>query len=109
MLAEPNLVAINGKEASFLAGGEFPVPVVQAGASAGAITVQYSEFGIRLSFVPQVHGAPDHPHARQAGGLDHRPGQRHHGVRLQYSGAGHAAHGDRRRARAGAELSPLPG
>ena len=54
VLAEPNLVAINGKEASFLAGGEFPVPVVQAGASAGAITVQYKEFGIRLSFVPQV-------------------------------------------------------
>jgi pilus assembly protein CpaC len=54
VLAEPNLVAVNGKEASFLAGGEFPVPVVQAGASAGAITVQYKEFGIRLSFVPLV-------------------------------------------------------
>jgi pilus assembly protein CpaC len=54
ILAEPNLVATNGKEASFLAGGEFPVPVVQAGASAGAISVQYREFGIRLSFTPWI-------------------------------------------------------
>ena len=54
ILAEPNLVATNGKEASFLAGGEYPVPVAQSGASAGAITVQYREFGIRLSFTPQI-------------------------------------------------------
>ncbi|HWB84092.1 MAG TPA: pilus assembly protein N-terminal domain-containing protein [Bryobacteraceae bacterium] len=54
VLAEPNLVTTNGKEASFLAGGEFPVPVVQAGSSAGAITVQFHEFGIRLSFLPQI-------------------------------------------------------
>jgi len=52
VLAEPNLVATSGKEASFLAGGEFPVPVAQGGATAGAITVQYREFGIRLSFTP---------------------------------------------------------
>src|SRR5579883_475236 len=54
VLAEPNLVATSGKEASFLAGGEFPVPIAQGGATAGAITVQYREFGIRLSFTPQV-------------------------------------------------------
>jgi pilus assembly protein CpaC len=54
VLAEPNLVTSNGKEASFLAGGEFPVPVAQAGASAGAITVVFREFGIRLSFLPQI-------------------------------------------------------
>lgn len=54
VLAEPNLVAIVGKEASFLAGGEFPIPVVQSGASTGAITVQFREFGIRLAFTPQV-------------------------------------------------------
>jgi pilus assembly protein CpaC len=54
ILAEPNLVATSGKEASFLAGGEFPVPVTQGGASAGAITIQYREFGIRLSFTPLV-------------------------------------------------------
>jgi pilus assembly protein CpaC len=54
ILAEPNLVATDGKEASFLAGGEFPVPIVQAGAAAGAITVMFREFGIRLSFLPRL-------------------------------------------------------
>ena len=54
ILAEPNLVATSGKEASFLAGGEFPVPVAQGGATAGAVSVQYREFGIRLSFTPQI-------------------------------------------------------
>jgi pilus assembly protein CpaC len=54
ILAEPNLVATNGKEASFLAGGEFPVPIVQSGVNAGAVTVQFREFGIRLSFLPQI-------------------------------------------------------
>jgi pilus assembly protein CpaC len=54
ILAEPNLIATNGKEATFLAGGEFPVPIAQGGSSAGAITIQFREFGIRLSFLPQV-------------------------------------------------------
>lgn len=54
ILAEPNLVTTNGKEASFLVGGEFPVPILQGGANAGAVTVQFREFGIRLSFNPQV-------------------------------------------------------
>jgi pilus assembly protein CpaC len=54
ILAEPNLVASNGKEASFLAGGEFPIPVAQNGASAGAITVIFREYGIRLTFLPQI-------------------------------------------------------
>lgn len=54
ILAEPNLVATNGKEASFLVGGEFPVPVLQGGATAGAVTVQFREFGIRLSFLPVI-------------------------------------------------------
>jgi pilus assembly protein CpaC len=55
ILAEPNLLAINGKPASFLAGGEFPVPIVQAGVGgAGAITIQWREFGVRLNFVPTV-------------------------------------------------------
>jgi len=54
ILAEPNLVATNGKEASFLVGGEFPVPVPQAGAASGAITIQFREFGIRLTFTPQI-------------------------------------------------------
>jgi pilus assembly protein CpaC len=55
-LAEPNLVAESGKEASFLAGGEFPIPVVQPGAGSNAITVQFKEFGVRLNFTPVVQG-----------------------------------------------------
>jgi pilus assembly protein CpaC len=55
-LAEPNLVAESGKEASFLAGGEYPIPVAQGGSGSVAITVQYKEFGVRLSFVPVVNG-----------------------------------------------------
>ena len=55
-LAEPNLVAQSGKEASFLAGGEFPVPIAQGSGQNTAITVQFKEFGIRLSFTPIVNG-----------------------------------------------------
>ena len=53
-LAEPNLVAESGKEASFLAGGEFPVPVVQGTGGNTAISIMFKEFGIRLSFTPTV-------------------------------------------------------
>ena len=53
-LAEPNLIAYNGKEASFLAGGEVPVPIVQG--TANAVSVLYKEFGIRLSFTPTIAG-----------------------------------------------------
>lgn len=56
VLAEPNLIAMNGHEARFLAGGEFPVPVPQSGAGGGAatITVQYKKFGVQLSFTPYI-------------------------------------------------------
>ena len=54
ILAEPNLVTANGKEANFLVGGEFPVPVLQGGANSGAVTIQFREFGIRLLFTPQI-------------------------------------------------------
>ena len=54
ILAEPNLVALNGKEASFLAGGEFPFPVVQPSAGFNAITIQFREFGVRLNFTPEI-------------------------------------------------------
>ena len=54
-LAEPNLVAESGKEASFLAGGEFPIPVAQAGGG-NAITIEFKEFGVRLNFTPTVDG-----------------------------------------------------
>lgn len=55
-LAEPNLIAMNGQEASFLAGGEFPVPVVQSG-SGGAgtsVAVVFKEYGVRLNFKPTI-------------------------------------------------------
>jgi pilus assembly protein CpaC len=55
-LAEPNLIALNGKEASFLAGGEFPYPVVQGGGANASVTIQFKEFGIRLNFTPTVLG-----------------------------------------------------
>jgi len=55
-LAEPNLIAMSGETADFLAGGEYPVPVVSA-ASAGTlstVTIIYKEFGVKLSFTPTV-------------------------------------------------------
>ncbi len=55
-LAEPNLVAESGKEASFLAGGEFPVPVAQGSGSNLAVSVQFKEFGVRLNFTPTING-----------------------------------------------------
>jgi pilus assembly protein CpaC len=54
ILAEPNLIAVNGKEASFLAGGEFPFPMVQPGAGFTAVTIQFKEFGVRLKFTPVI-------------------------------------------------------
>lgn len=56
ILAEPNLVAISGQTATFLAGGEVPIPVTQGGATAGSITIEYKEFGVRLAFTPTVLG-----------------------------------------------------
>jgi pilus assembly protein CpaC len=53
-LAEPNLIAYNGQEASFLAGGEFPVPIVQG--NTGSVSVLFKEFGVRLTFRPTIAG-----------------------------------------------------
>ncbi|WP_037227860.1 type II and III secretion system protein family protein [Roseobacter sp. GAI101] len=50
-LAEPNLVALSGQEATFLAGGEYPVPVSQSG---DRISVEYKPFGVEMSFIPRV-------------------------------------------------------
>jgi pilus assembly protein CpaC len=52
-LAEPNLVTLEGQEATFLAGGEFPFPSVQGGQN-NQVTIQWKEFGIRLNFTPNV-------------------------------------------------------
>ena len=61
-LAEPNLIAYNGQEASFLAGGEIPVPVVQG--TSNAVTVSYKEYGIRLNFRPTIAGDTIRLHVR---------------------------------------------
>jgi pilus assembly protein CpaC len=56
VLSEPNILARNGQQASFLAGGEFPFPVVQGstGGGAAAVTIQFKEFGVRLNFLPVI-------------------------------------------------------
>ncbi|UCG59709.1 MAG: pilus assembly protein N-terminal domain-containing protein [Phycisphaerales bacterium] len=59
ILANPTLVALSGEQADFLAGGEFPIPVVQGGGGAGAgtsVTIEYKQYGIRLLFRPVVLG-----------------------------------------------------
>jgi pilus assembly protein CpaC len=53
-LAEPNLLAINGKMASFVSGGEFPFPVIQPGATGNSVSVSFREFGIRIQFLPKI-------------------------------------------------------
>ena len=57
-LAEPNLIAMDGQVASFLAGGEFPIPVIQGGGGGGggstAVTIQFKEYGVRLNFKPTI-------------------------------------------------------
>ena len=57
ILAEPNLLTASGKDASFLAGGEFPFPVIQSAGGSGSfptVTIQFKEFGVRLNFTPTV-------------------------------------------------------
>jgi pilus assembly protein CpaC len=55
VLAEPNVMAVNGKEASFLAGGEYPYPIAQAAAGGAAtISISFKEYGIRLDFIPTL-------------------------------------------------------
>ncbi len=54
ILAEPNLIAVNGKEASFLAGGQFPFPIVQPGAGFTAVTISFKDFGVKLLFTPVI-------------------------------------------------------
>lgn len=56
VLAEPNVLAENGKQGSFLAGGEYPYPVVQGSANGGGptVTIEFKEYGIRLNFIPTL-------------------------------------------------------
>ena len=53
-LAEPNLIAMDGQEASFLAGGEYPVPVVQASGDRSTVSIIFKEYGVRLNFKPTI-------------------------------------------------------
>jgi pilus assembly protein CpaC len=53
-LAEPNLLTLPGKEAYFLAGGEFPYPTIQSGGTSNAVSIVFKEFGIRLRFTPNI-------------------------------------------------------
>jgi pilus assembly protein CpaC len=55
VLAEPNILTMNGKQGTILAGGQYPYPVVQGTSGAGnAVTIQFKEFGVRLNFIPTV-------------------------------------------------------
>lgn len=53
-LAEPNIIAMDGQEASFLAGGEFPIPVVQSDGTRTGVTIVFKEYGVRLKFKPTI-------------------------------------------------------
>jgi pilus assembly protein CpaC len=56
VLAEPNVLATSGQQASFLAGGEIPVPVPQPGSGGNTITIEYKDYGVQLNFIPLVLG-----------------------------------------------------
>jgi len=80
-LAEPNLIAYNGQEASFLAGGEYPVPIVQG--LSGAVSVQFKEYGIRLRFKPTIAGDVIRLHVRpEVSALDFNNGVSLGGYRI---------------------------
>jgi len=82
-LAEPNLVAESGKEASFLAGGEFPIPVVQGSGATMAISVVFKEYGVRLNFMPTVNGDRVHLKVRpEVSALDFANGVVINGFRI---------------------------
>lgn len=77
MLAEPNLITVEGKDASFLAGGSFPVPVITStptgGATAPVVTIQFKPFGVKLDFTPTItaNGAIDLKVAPEVSSLDY--------------------------------------
>jgi pilus assembly protein CpaC len=80
-LAEPNLIAYDGQEASFLAGGEFPVPIVQG--NTGSVSVLFKEFGVRLNFKPTIAGDLIRLHVRpEVSSLDFNNGILLEGFRI---------------------------
>ena len=96
-LAEPNLIAYNGQEASFLAGGEIPVPIVQGSGANSAVTVMYKEFGIKLKFTPD-DCRRRHPAESRARGEHARLRQRDHAAGIPRARAGDAEGRNERRA-----------
>jgi pilus assembly protein CpaC len=54
ILSEPNVLAENGRQGSFLAGGEYPYPVVQGTGGGTSVTIQFKEYGVRLNFIPTI-------------------------------------------------------
>ena len=80
-LAEPNLIAYNGQTASFLAGGEFPVPIVQG--LTNQVTIQWKEFGVKLDFTPTIAGDVIRLHVRpEVSSLDFNNGLTLSGFRI---------------------------
>ena len=77
ILAEPNLITLEGKDASFLAGGQFPFPTITTtptgGATAPVVTVQFKPFGVKLDFTPTVtpQGSIDLKVAPEVSSLDY--------------------------------------
>ena len=87
ILAEPNLVTTNGKEASFLVGGEFPVPVLQGGGNAGAVTVQFQGIRHPADVHSGAHREQHHQAAPESGSFDPRYRRWRDVQRLRDSGA----------------------
>ena len=95
-LAEPNLTALSGETASFLAGGEIPIPISQA---LGTVSVEYKQYGVSLAFTPDGAGRRPHLDARAARGVAAFDRRRGDAQRLQHPRLHHAARGDDDRAR----------
>ena len=97
-LAEPNLMTLPGKEAYFLAGGEFPYPSVQSGSSGNAVSIVFKEFGVRLRFTPNIarNGAIRLKLAPEVSTLDFANGLSFQGFQIPC--AAHPAGRDRGRA-----------
>ena len=80
-LAEPNLIAYNGQEASFLSGGEFPIPIVSG--NTGNVSVTFKEYGVRLRFRPTIAGDVIRLHVRpEVSALDFNNGVTLSGIRI---------------------------
>jgi pilus assembly protein CpaC len=82
-LAEPNLIAYNNQEASFLAGGEFPIPILTGGGLQATVSVVFKEFGVRLNFKPTIAGDLIRLHVRpEVSSLDFNNGVLLQGFRI---------------------------